>query len=511
MGRQTSDNLASEPAARRSSRWLVLLGVVVALGTMALGVLVLLDARRDAWRQADQAARNLLLALERDIARNIATLDLSLRGVMEALAEPDLDKAGPRVRHQALFDRAASAEDLGSILVLDANGSVVEDSTALQPHQLQLGDRDYLRVHQERPDAGLFLSRPYRSRLGGGDPRIAISRRLQGPDGAFAGVVMGALRVNYFRRLFEALDLGPGGTITLVRTDGRIIARHPFNDADIDRDLSGRDVFQRLAAAPNGQFAGRASIDGVERLYTFQRVGALPLILSVNMAVDDIYAPWRRKAAVIGPALGLLCAAAIALCLLLRREMDRRAGAERALARAAATDALTGVANRRAFEGALDREWRRAARAREVVGLLMIDVDHFKTYNDRHGHQAGDRALRAVAEALAAALRRPADLAARYGGEEFAALLPATDHAGALAVAEEVRRAIAALDLPHMDSPFGRVTVSVGAASLRARRPDGSDALIGAADAALYDAKRQGRDRVVAAGKGPTEVMRLAV
>ena len=124
----------------------------------------------------------------------------------------------------------------------------------------------------------------------------------------------------------------------------------------------------------------------------------------------------------------------------------------------------------------------------------MIDVDFFKRYNDRYGHVAGDDCLRLVAGAIAAAARRPADLPARYGGEEFAVILPMTALDGALLIAERIRAAIAALDVAHVDSACGHVTVSIGAASTMAPRTEQGQSLIAAADRALYRAKKQGRN-----------------
>lgn len=158
-------------------------------------------------------------------------------------------------------------------------------------------------------------------------------------------------------------------------------------------------------------------------------------------------------------------------------------------------DGLTGLGNRRQFDSALEDEFRRAARDASPLALLMIDVDHFKLFNDTYGHQAGDDCLRAVAAAIDGAAKRPADLAVRYGGEEFAVLLPGTDESGGLAVAEAVHRNVARLGIPHAGSPQGAVTASVGvAAALVADGSSRPDKLVRAADRALYEAKASGRN-----------------
>jgi diguanylate cyclase (GGDEF)-like protein len=164
-------------------------------------------------------------------------------------------------------------------------------------------------------------------------------------------------------------------------------------------------------------------------------------------------------------------------------------------------DGLTGIANRRYFDVAIDRELRRAQRLGGTLSLLLTDIDSFKAYNDHFGHQAGDTCLSAVAQALAARLKRPADVAARYGGEEFAAILPDTDAAQARQLAENIREYVASLNLPHAPGavrPY--VTLSIGVASMDKGRLDDPAALIEAADKALYAAKRGGRDRVVVDG-----------
>lgn len=178
----------------------------------------------------------------------------------------------------------------------------------------------------------------------------------------------------------------------------------------------------------------------------------------------------------------------------------RLEAANEQLQRASLVDPVTGLANRRSFDQTLDRVWRSGARDKFAVALLMIDVDFFKPYNDRLGHPAGDACLSRVASGLANAAKRPDDFVARYGGEEFAVILPRTDLDGALTVAERVHREIGKLGIIHPASPLGpSVTISQGVAC---RVPDHwSDPrfLINAADKALYEAKRRGRNRLHAA------------
>lgn len=166
------------------------------------------------------------------------------------------------------------------------------------------------------------------------------------------------------------------------------------------------------------------------------------------------------------------------------------------LLRLARTDGLTGLYNRRTFDDLLQREWRRLARTGEPVSVIMMDVDHFKLYNDTYGHGGGDVCLQRVAQAAVDALQRPADVVARYGGEEFVALLPETKLDGAMAVAEAIRAAVAALEIPHASSKTAaHVTLSLGAASTIPEPDKDPATLLELADQQLYAAKMEGRNR----------------
>jgi len=177
--------------------------------------------------------------------------------------------------------------------------------------------------------------------------------------------------------------------------------------------------------------------------------------------------------------------------ILLKQHADR-------LRELALTDTLTGVANRRSFDDRLKSEWRRCQRNRSPIALIMIDIDHFKQYNDTYGHPAGDRCLEQVSTAMKNTLRRPADLLSRYGGEEFACLLPETSLGQAMRRAEELGRSVEQLGIPHAHSSAGPVvTISRGVAALVPGAEVHTRELVRVADEMLYAAKRAGRNRTV--------------
>ena len=172
--------------------------------------------------------------------------------------------------------------------------------------------------------------------------------------------------------------------------------------------------------------------------------------------------------------------------------------ANRDLHRLSHLDSLTGVANRRRFEEALDLEWRRASRTGTPLSLIMIDTDFFKPFNDAYGHQRGDACLTLVANTLRNALNRPGDMVARYGGDEFIILIPGTDAEGAAEIAEAMRVRVEGMEITHKGSPEDKVvTISLGVVTSYPTRGFSTGELIAAADEALYQAKNGGRNRFI--------------
>jgi diguanylate cyclase (GGDEF)-like protein len=305
------------------------------------------------------------------------------------------------------------------------------------------------------------------------------------------------MRLVYFKQLFRTLDIGPNSNVTLLNSNAVLLARQPEVEGV---DLIGKSFinspnFRSIVKGGNGSFTGTSSIDGMERLYTYSHVGNLPLIVVVGQSVNEVYAVWQRNALLVGTATGLLCIGILWLTFLLRRELYLRHLAENELKQRASTDALTGLANRRKLDEVMNIEWNRAVRASQPLSLLVIDVDSFKAFNDRHGHHGGDEALRNVANTIAANIRRPADFVARDGGEEFVVVLPETGLDGARAVAEQIRAAVQALPLFGTDTR--PLTVSIGIAMRdKLHAENMPDDLFKSADLALYAAKNNGRNRV---------------
>lgn len=495
---KTSINLFAARFSRilPASSVVVVVCAMIAMVMVGLCGLVLYQGRLDALDHTRDTLRDISLIAQRDIERNFELYELSLQAVVDGLNDPQVMALPPHLRRQVLFDRATSARDLGSMLVLDAAGNIVMDSAGDTPRRGNFADRPYFIVHRDHPDAGLYVSDPYRARLRGGEPSIALTRRLSNPDGSFAGIVLLSINLEYFHRLFAGLSLGPHGSMSLIGRNGVMIMRQPYDIRTIGRSIKGANTYAHFRAAPQGSFSETASIDHTRRLYWFSNFPHYPLIIMVAAAEQDVYAAWWRRTVFIGSLMLAFGTAFVALSILLGVQLRRRMRAESELQLLARTDGLTGLNNRRSLGEILEREWRRARRNRSVMSLLFVDIDRFKAYNDTYGHQAGDDALTTVARCIGECIRRPADTAARYGGEEFVVVLPETSAPGAAEIAERIRDAIAGCGIEHASSEFGRVTASIGVVSRMPGTEDELDAAIKAADEALYYAKAGGRNRV---------------
>jgi diguanylate cyclase (GGDEF)-like protein len=476
---------------------IVIAGVATALFMVMLCAVSLYQSRVDAMARAAETSRNIAVIAERDIERNFELYALSLQSVVDGVRDPEIMGLSMRLRREVLFDRAATATYLGSVLVLDAAGNVKIDSGSVLPRKANFSDRQYFKVHRDNPDVGLYISDPYHSRLRGGSPSIALSRRISGPDGSFAGIAMVAVELDYFRHLFAGLSLGEHGSVALVSKDGVMIMRQPYDPGIIGRNVRDASTFRQFLTAPEGSFSDTSSIDGVRRLYYFKNFPSLPFIIMVARAHDDIYGAWLHRALTLGSLMMLSAVGFMGLSFALGAQLHRRMLAEAELAMLARTDGLTGLNNRRTLSEILDREWRRASRHHRVFSLLFVDLDRFKEYNDTYGHQAGDDVLSAVARCIGENIRQTEDSAARYGGEEFVVVLPDTPPERAAQVAERICAAIRDLAIEHAGSEHGRVTASIGAATWMPDLHENVSDVVRAADEALYAAKATGRNRVV--------------
>ncbi|RZM35240.1 MAG: diguanylate cyclase [Sphingomonas sp.] len=471
--------------------------LLITFSMLALLAISLWQERRDARARADLASTNLLTALAQTIGGNIQQIDHGLQSTVDALAIPAIWTYPATLRTLVLFAVGRASPYRGRAFVLDSQGRLIAGSNTTLPLGTSFADRRYFTVHRSSRSIGAFLSEPLESRAAGEGRSLVLSRRVTGRNGEFAGVVAATIPLRSIDATMSSVRLGPQSAINLFTLQGTIAVRNPPLARGAPHNIYGSATFTHMLREPVGQFVGTSAVDGQERLYTFLRPAGLPLILDVATSTQEIFASWRIRAGLYGAAVSALCIAVMTLSFLFRRELRRRASSEAELGRLASTDGLTGLLNRRSFDAAIAREWRRSRRTQASLSLVIIDADHFKAFNDLYGHVAGDKVLKAIADVMRGSARRSSDQVARIGGEEFAILLPDTEGRDAWHYAERVRRAVSDLKIPHRGNGEGWVTISIGVTCSVTIDADDVEAFMNAGDAALYLAKNAGRNRVV--------------
>jgi diguanylate cyclase (GGDEF)-like protein len=349
----------------------------------------------------------------------------------------------------------------------------------------------------------------FRRALAPGEPAMVIGEPEQNAAGKWvlpvawklakprAGLVLAFANVDLdeLTAVHERLRVKPAGTITLVRTDGVLLARTPLNTVMLGRDVSSAPGFRaEYGVKPSGSFRfDGANTDGVERIVTFYRLPDAPVIVLVTRAVQDLLAVFVQRRMIAYVAVALLTLLVIGFTFVLHRSLVQLQSARKDLQRMATSDELTGLLNRREFLEAAQREHSRAKRYSRPCSVLMLDLDLFKRVNDTHGHAVGDVVLKTCAAAWKRLLRDQ-DLLGRLGGEEFCAVLPETPALAGLQAAERMRRAIEALSFEGKQGTF-KVTTSIGVTEVVPADEQVAD-VIERADRALYRAKLGGRNRV---------------
>lgn len=493
---------------KRDIHLVVLLLLVIGCSLASLTLWKVMASRKQALEDIDTHSLNLTQALATYSEGIVRQSSLLLLGLVERLETEGSGPAQIERLNQLVSRQQPLMPQLSGVTVYASDGHWLMSSNRPIPAGANSSDRAYFIHHRDDPSREPFIGPPIRSRANQ-EWVVTVSRRFNGPQGEFAGVVAVTLGIENFLRLFGKIDVGQDGAIGLSHTDGTLLVRYPFREQDMGRNFSKSPIYAKyLVDQSVGTASFTSSLDGVERLYAFRKSDRLPLLTTVALGKREALAAWRLEAllsllvvagllvltGVIGWMLIRAIRRRIAVQEQLRVAQQQLLDSNQQLERLANIDALTGLANRRCFDETLVLEARRARRNGTPLALLMIDIDHFKRYNDTFGHPAGDACLQRVAKVLATCIRRPSDLLARYGGEEMAVILPGTDSGGAAVVAQLMLERLAHETIDHPGSPFGRVTVSVGVSSSPGAQLDGWQSLLAAADQALYRAKDAGRD-----------------
>jgi diguanylate cyclase (GGDEF)-like protein/PAS domain S-box-containing protein len=600
----------------------ILFALVMSACVLGIVIWKALDAKATTLERGQIATQNLAHSLSEHAAYTIQAADIAMTGMVELLKyqTPQTERF-----NRYLASTADALPQIREMGVIGPDGSWLYSSLSETPRHNN-ADRDYFIYHRDTVGPALRINAPLESRLTGRST-IILSKRISRQDGSFGGVLVAAIDNDYFNSFYNRFDLGAGGAISLIRSDGVLLIRWPLSN--IGTDLSKTELFTtQLKLSSVGYYKTNSPFDGTIKYFGYEEASQYPIVMTVARSENELLASWRtalRTDAVVGcvilsmivllaallswqfrfrirteralreretryrlladnvadivilldrtglllyvspsvePVLGLRGSDLVGrLCFDLVHPDDRecvltataelnapdatntvafrisRADGSVAwieinfklaaghsdqeqvkfvgvlrdvtqrkmmedeltslngrLAQLATTDGLTGLANRRTFDGFLHREYA----AQATLSVLLFDIDHFKGYNDSHGHQAGDECLKAVARVIADATSNTAGMSARYGGEEFVIVLPNVAETGAMRIAEAVRLTVRSLGIRNPAASRGYVTISVGVSSRTEATLDQA-MLVGDADLALYEAKRLGRNRSFAA------------
>jgi diguanylate cyclase (GGDEF)-like protein len=520
---------------------------LIVLALLAVAPLMFERIRAIEGARAEDAARAhaQVIELARRGAEAQNEIILSVRAMLQIVA---------RVYGRGAFDRGDCNQYLASLagtipwirtLSVAATDGRITCSTRAQAIGLNVGDRAHFQHALHSRDFALsdyLISRIHEP------PTIIATLPALKADGTVAGVVLAAIDLQWIPELAATATQRSGASILLIDGGGTLAAASANLESSVGKRFADHALVRDMLAHDDGTIT-TAGLDGGRHIFAYVRVPWTNARLAVGLDQRAVQADIARDIGV-----GYLQLALIGALVLLvtwfggeqlivrpirsltrtvarfgRGDLEARASAERWVAEfkplasafddmadklarreeelrianqhleeLASLDGLTGLANRRGFDRELQSAWRHAAESRQPLALMMIDIDHFKLYNDRYGHVAGDTCLRAVGETLSLVTLEEAVLVARYGGEEFALLLPGLDLTRAAALAEEARKAIEDLMITHAEAPSRLVTISIGVEALVPEKGLPAAELVEAADTALYAAKHNGRNAVVA-------------
>lgn len=481
-------------ANRHAARMVALMAVIFLLFLWSFVAFWSLSSYRESMESAEQVLRRMNHAVEEQTRRQFKMVEVFLGAVDQWVLDNPKADLRTDARFRRLVENFRNATD-GAIDIglVNENGGIVpipQDGDAIAG---EFVERDFLYNAPSEKLSAVQVGMPV---VGPRDGlwHIPMAHRLtQKMPGAVA--VIAAIQLPALLSLYEEERLRPNGAIVLLRRDGLVLARAPHDERLMGKSVASGQLYRDyLPKRDRGVVRlQRTATDAMDKLASYTVMNDFPLLMVVSASTDDVLESWWRDTLVILLlASGVTLVSVIAAVRLVRllAELSQR-NAE--LHHLATTDLMTGVNNRHHFMSLLYHEFARSRRYRQPLSLLVLDLDFFKQINDGYGHAAGDTALKTFAAAAGECLRG-LDVIGRLGGEEFGILLPNTDVAQSAVVAERIRGAVARIAI---ETEFGtvRFTASIGVTET-AEGDDSVDTLLARADAALYEAKAAGRNRV---------------
>lgn len=515
----------------------VLIATLISLLVISLAGLALWQEKQRYRERASVATQNIARLLDQQLAAVFDKIDVMLH--TSQLLYADMAKSGriePDKLNRHLAQQESLLPEVLSFRIADKDGIVRYGKAVSRDAPISLSDRAYFIQARALGDAGMVVQGPILARISN-KWVIVLARRLNAPDGSFAGVVYANLACDYFEKVLSLASLGPRGAATIRGSDLALVSRVPDTKNAAGSKEVSRQLSEAILTRPDGgEYIAVTKLDGIERSNAYRRLKDYPFYVIVGLATADYLGGWKEYALGVEGLTGLtLLIIWLAMAWVFRTQRDlnedivkrtqiskeleqalaelevRRKALEEVnqtlelkvsertaelckanfeLARLARRDALTRLGNRLAADEHLHEEFLRMKRTGGCYSLLLVDIDNFKQVNDNHGHELGDTVLKHIARVLNDSCRAT-DFVARFGGEEFLVILPNTAADHAWLVAEKMREAAASTEV----APVGVVTVSIGVAC--AARADADEIVaLRRADINLYKAKANGRNQV---------------
>jgi diguanylate cyclase (GGDEF)-like protein len=487
--------------------WAVLSGIAGMLGIVALLIFSLASEYRDVSQHAQVEVENITQVLEehtlsvfnksnillREMQRNVRPEDMRL-----AHGAGDLRK---QKLHELMKSQVDSAPEVDILAVVNSKGDYIYSSLDPVP-SVNVIDRDYFNRQRNDAAAGLVISPPLISHRTG-KWTIILSRRLDFKDGSFAGIVISVLNLDYFQQFYRTLNLETHGLVALYDKDLRLAARYPSSEKDMGKIAKLNAKIYIEKGITHTIYHTKAALDGVERLIGFRQVGDLPLIVFAGIADDDYLTEWHQH--IWQYSVGaMIFSLLVTWFILLQRRAEEALKksniksqlAEEEIKNLAFYDPLTELPNRRLLQDRLQQALASIGRSGKQGALLFVDLDNFKTLNDRFGHHVGDLLLQQVAQRIESCVRE-GDTVARLGGDEFVLILEDLSEQS-IEAAEQTetvgKKILALLNQPYqLNMHEHHSTASIGA-TLFMDHQQSNENLLKQADIAMYQAKKAGRN-----------------
>ncbi len=444
------------------------------------------------FKENETAMAGIMGSVEADIKRAVFGLDQVFNGLHNYLDICDNSTFWKQAEiRDTLDDLVAHNNYLVGLNIIDSNGDVIHgNGDIVRPN---LKERNFFAVHTAGMTTDLYISPPQASLIFDDQWTTGISKAIRHPDRSLDRVLAGIIDLKYFFQSYGEYLAEPGITLTILSPEGLVYSRIPGHNSTVGRQYPEFSSDGDISTRVGQPVTYLKNSDGNNEAVMFKQLGELPLIIRVAKTEDAMLAPWHQTGHILTLLGVIICMALLYFAIFAIDAQKKQLATMDALRFQSSTDELTKLSNRRHFLEEAQLEAKKALRTNLPLSLIMMDLDHFKDVNDQFGHHAGDTVLRECADLLKKTCRET-DLAGRFGGEEFVLLLPATDQAGALSIAEKVRHTIANHPFSYQQHNLN-ITASFGVTQMHTGENELNNALK-RADSFLYAAKDAGRNTI---------------